>query len=149
MGDSKTGSSSSLVTPAVVGAGAELSGVSSGAAHGHAHARVLDRHLLHARLLDDADDLADALGAAGLLAARLVVVAAAAAADRVEQRLGVLTEQREQAELLVARGQPVRHLPGSGDVDRLLLGRLAADELHRALRQSGRSRPAASRSGRR
>ena len=111
----------------------ELRGALARAAHGHTHARILDRHLLHAGLLDDADDLADALGATGLLAACLVVVATAAAADRVEQRLGVLSEQREQAELLVARGQPVRHLPGSGDVDGHLLRRLAADQLHGAL----------------
>ena len=46
----------------------------------------------------------------------------------------VLSEQREQAaELLVARGQPVSHLPGRGDVDRHLLWRLAADQLHGAL----------------
>ena len=116
----------------------------AGAAHGDAHARVFDRHLLHAGLLDDADDLADALGAARLVAPCLVVVPAAATADRVEQRLGILSEEREQAELLVARRQPVRHLPGSGDVDGRLLGRLATDELHRALDgrvDRGRGRP--------
>ena len=75
----------------------ELRGALLRAAHRHTHARILDRHLLHAGLLDDADDLADALGATGLLAACLVVVAPAAAADRLEQRLGVLSEQREQA----------------------------------------------------
>ena len=36
---------------------------SSRAAHGNAHARLLDRHLADAGLLDDAHELADALRA--------------------------------------------------------------------------------------
>ena len=63
----------------------------------------------------------------------LVVVALAPAADRAQQRLGVLAEQREQAELLVARREALAYLPRRGDVDRLLLGRLAADQLHGTL----------------
>ena len=50
-------------------------------------------------------------------AARLLLIATAAAADRVEQRLRILAEQREQAELLVTRGRAVPHLPRQRRVD--------------------------------
>ena len=46
-------------------------------ADGDAEAGVLDRHLAHARVLDDADDLADALGAGRVDAAALERVLAA------------------------------------------------------------------------
>ena len=62
---------------AATGASAARSG-SARAAHGDAHARLLDRHLADARLLDDADDLADPLRARLVDAARDEAVVAAA-----------------------------------------------------------------------
>src|SRR5207237_10325178 len=99
-----------------------------------AHTRVLDRHLPHARLLDDADDLADALGP-GLVdaAGGEALVPLRAPADRLQQRFGLVAEEREQEQLLLARGELLRLDAQLLEVDRLLLGgRTAGDELHRA-----------------
>ena len=72
---------------------------------GDPEARVLDRHLADAGVLDDADDLADPLGAARVDPGPLERLLGAAAADRVQERLGVVAEEREQQELLLARGE--------------------------------------------
>jgi len=71
------------------------------------HPALLDRHLPQAGLLDDPDDLPDSfrpslVDAAGAEA----VVTARPAPDRLEQRLGLVAEEREQEQLLLARGQP-------------------------------------------
>src|SRR5712691_305884 len=78
-----------------------------GAADGDAHAAVVDRHLADARLLDDADDLADPLGLRAVDAAALERLLGAAAADRTQQRLRLLAEEAEQEQLLLARRQPL------------------------------------------
>jgi hypothetical protein len=66
-------------------------------AHRNAHARFLDRDLADARLLDDADELADPFRA-GLIdsAGRERLLARRASADRAQQRLGVVAEESEQ-----------------------------------------------------
>jgi len=74
------------------------------AADRDAHPALLDRHLGDARLLDDAHDLADPLGARLLDPAGLErVVAAGAAADRPQERFRVLAEQPDEQQLLLAR----------------------------------------------
>jgi hypothetical protein len=97
-------------------------------AHGHAHPRVLDRDLSHARLLDDADELADALGPARLRRGGVGIVPAAAAADRVQERLGRLAEQGEQEQLLVAGGEPGRLLADLVEIDLVLWRRRIAGD---------------------
>src|SRR6478735_3648801 len=64
-------------------------------AHGHAQAGVLDRHLTDAGLLDDADDLADPLRARRIHPAALQRVAPTSPADRLQQQLRVIAEERE------------------------------------------------------
>ena len=79
------------------------------APHGDAEVLLLDRHLGDTGLLDDPDDLADPLRPVLVDAAGgQPLVACGAAADRLEQRLGVVAEEREQQQLLLARGQPAR-----------------------------------------
>ena len=118
------------------------------AAHAHAHAALLDRDLVDAGLLHDLDDGADALLAVLLDALRAGrLVAARALADRPQQPLGVVAEQREQQQLLLARGEALRALAQRVEVDRLLGVRLAA-QADRALRAPGRSGRASCRSGR-
>ncbi len=77
-----------------------------GSAYGDAHARLFDRDLADARLLDDADELSDPLGA-GLIdpAGGERLVARRASADRAQQRLGVVAEEAEQQQLLFAGGE--------------------------------------------
>ena len=77
-----------------------------GAADGDPCTLFLDGNLRDPGLLDDADDLANALGS------RLVdstaeqrVLAARPVSDRPQQRLGLLAEEREQEKLLFAGGQ--------------------------------------------
>ena len=86
------------------------------AAHGHAHAGVLDRDLADARLLDDADDLPDALGARRLGCGG-IVTRLPAPTDRVQQRLRSLAEQRQQEQLLLARRQALRLFPHVVEID--------------------------------
>ncbi len=60
------------------------------------------------------------------------VGAARAAADRLQQRLGLVAEEREQQQLLLARGKALRPLSERFDVDRL--GRsVVAEQLDRTL----------------
>ena len=92
------------------GAAPTWTGTLLGAAHRDAHAVVLDLDLGDAALLDDPHDLADPLGARLLDAARERVLARVAAADRAQQRLRLLAEQREQDELLLARREAFRLL---------------------------------------
>ena len=100
------------------------------AAHRDAHAGLLDRDLPDAGLLDDADDLADPLGARLVDAAGAQgLVAAGAPADRLQQRLRLVAEEREQEQLLLARGEPVGLVAERLEVD----GRLF---LRRAVRES-------------
>ncbi len=116
-----------------------------GPAHAHAHPVLFDRDLAHPRLLDDPDHLANSL------LPRLVdtaggqrLVAARALADRTQQRLRLLTEEREQQQLFLARREPVGVLPQRVQIDRRL--GLAAEVLDGASecgidrsRASGRS----------
>ena len=70
------------------------------------HAVFLDRDLPHAGLLHDPHDLADALLACLLDAARGErLVAPGTLADRTEQRLRLLAEEREQQQFFLARGE--------------------------------------------
>ena len=118
------------------------------AAHRDAHPVLLDRDLADAGLLDDSDELADPLGARLVDAAGAeALVAARAPADRLQQRLGLLAEEREQQQLLLARGEAFRLVAQRLEVDRrLLLGRAAGAARRRAGR-SGRSGRAGGRSG--
>ena len=77
-------------------------------AHGDAHPRLLDRHLADAGLLDDAHDLADALGAGLVDRRELVLVGARAAADVAEQPLGVVAEEPHEQQLFLARRHALR-----------------------------------------
>src|SRR5207248_2143190 len=91
--------------------------------------RLFDRHLPYARLLDDADDLADPLGAGLVDAARAkALVPTGPAADRLQQRLGLLAEQRQQEQVLLARGEILGLLADRFQLGgRLLLGRSAQE----------------------
>ena len=96
-----------------------------GSPHADAHAVLLDRDLAHSGLLDDADDLADALGTCAIDASRRQrLVAARALANRVQERLCLLAEQRQQQQLLLARRDTVHLLAQRVEVDRLGLDRL-------------------------
>ena len=120
------------------------------AADRHAHPVLLDRDLGNARLLHDAHELADALRLRAVDAAgRERLLAARAPADRSQQRLGVLAEEREQEQLLLARGETLGLVAELGQVRRrLFLGQVAGDEVDRAAdafvdRDRRRSVPAA------
>ena len=78
----------------------------SGASDADTHAVFLDRDLPHAGLLHDPHDLADPLLACLVDTARGErLVTAGTLADRTEQRLCLLAEEREQEQLFLARGQ--------------------------------------------
>ena len=75
------------------------------------------------RLLDDAHDVADALGTNAVDATggqRLVT--ARTLPDRVQERFGLFSEEREQEQLLLARRQPVRLLAKHVEIDRVRNG---------------------------
>ena len=106
-----------------------------GAAHADAHAVLLDRDLADPGLLDDAHDLADPLGACLVDTARAErLVAARALADRAQERLGLLAEEREQQQLLLrgARASPPRCAAGR-DRSAPVVVRPAAEQLDGAL----------------
>ncbi len=73
------------------------------------HPVLLDRDLADARLLHDPHDLLDSLGAV-LPHAGELVVAPSTAADPAQQLLGVLAEEPEQEQLLLARRDVARAL---------------------------------------
>ena len=91
--------------------------------HRDAHPALVDRDLPHARLLDDADDLANSLGACLIDTARPERVGTCMPpANRLEQRASLVTEERQQQELLVACGQALGLVAQLLQVDRLRLG---------------------------
>ena len=91
-----------------------------------------------AGLLDDPHDLADPLGPRLVDAAgEQRLLAARAAADRAQQRLGLVAEQREQEQLLLARGEPLGLVAHGVERDRLV-GRLPSPRDERR-RRAGRS----------
>ncbi len=96
-----------------------------GAPHGDTRPLLLDGDLGDAGLLDDAHDLTDAFGP-GLVdaACRERVVAAGTVADRAQERLGLLSKEREQQELLLTRGETFRLLPNRVQVDDGVAGRM-------------------------
>ena len=88
---------------------------------GDPRALLFDRDLRDPGLLHDADDLPDALGP------RLVdvpteqrLLAARAVADRAQERLGLVTEERQQEQLLLARREALRVLANVVELERLL-----------------------------
>ena len=114
---------------------------------GDAEAGVLDRHLADAGVLDDADDLADPLGAARVDPGPLERLLGAAAADRVQERLGVVSEEREQQELLLARGETLVSLAELVEVGCVLPRRPVREAAKPPGRRQARWRREASRSG--
>ena len=89
--------------------------------HGDPRAVLFDRDLRDPGLLHDPDDLPDALGP------RLVdvpteqrLLAARAVADRLQERLCLLSEERQQEQLLLARGEALRVLANVVELERLL-----------------------------
>src|SRR5215217_4838897 len=102
---------------------------------GDAQPRLLDRKLADAGLLDDPHQLPDALGAALVdAAADERVVTARAAPDRLEEWLRLDPEQRQQQELLLARGQALGLVADRFEVGRRLVGRhISREQLDRAL----------------
>ena len=98
-----------------------------GAPHGHAHAVVLDLDLAHAGLLHDLDELADPLGPGRVdVAEEERRLARVALADRLQQRLGLVAEHREQDEVLLARGEPLGGLAHVLGARRILVEAAAA-----------------------
>ncbi len=94
------------------------------AAHGHAHALVLDLDLAHARLLHDLDELADPLGPGGVhVAQEQRRLAGVALADRLEQRLRLAPEHGEQDEILLAGGEALGGLAHVLGTRRILVER--------------------------
>ena len=79
---------------------------------GNAHALVLDLDLADTGLLHDLDELANALGAGGIdIAEQQRCLAGVALADRLQQRLRLLTEHCEQDEIFLAGREPLGRLP--------------------------------------
>ena len=95
-----------------------------GAPDRDARSVLLDRDLGDPGVLDDAHDLADPLRSRLVdFPAEQRVVAARAVPDRLQERLGLLAEEREQEQLLFARGEPGRVVPDRVEVGRRLLWR--------------------------
>ena len=70
---------------------------------------VLDLDLPHARLLDDADQLANPLCTRDVhVSPEQGRLTAVAGTDRLQQRLGIVAEHRQQDEILLARGEALR-----------------------------------------
>src|SRR5205085_830083 len=103
-----------------------------------------DRDLADTRLLHDAHDLADALGSRAVDAAggeRLVT--ARALADRLEQRLGLLAEEREQQQLLLRGGDALGLFAKLLEVDGLRVLMAVCEQVDRTPERGvdGRGRP--------
>ena len=99
-----------------------------------AHALVLDLDLPDPGFLDDLDELADALPALGVdVADEERRLARVTLADRLQQRLGLLAEHREQHEILLGRRKALRRLANVVHARRVVLecGRLAREQLDR------------------
>ena len=138
------------MSPSCSGAGAgallelrpSLSGARAGASPARSSLRLTETRIPASSivtsatpgLLDDAHEIADPLGLSRIDASgRQRVLAGRAAADRAQERLGVLAEQREQEQLLLARGEALGFVAQLGEVrHRLLLRQVAGNELDRA-----------------
>src|SRR5579862_78555 len=95
-----------------------------------AHAFLFDRDLADLGLLHDADELADTRRASLVDAAgRKRRLAARPLSDRAEQRLGLAAVEREQQQLLLARGEPVRVVAQGFEVGLGLFVRTVAEQL--------------------
>ena len=102
------------------------------APHGDAHSLVLDLDLADAGLLDDLDELADALPALSVdVAAEERPLARVTLADRLQERLRLLAEHREQDEILLRRRKPIGGLADVVHARRIVVerGRLAGQQL--------------------
>ena len=89
---------------------------------------LLDRDLGDPGVLDDAHDLPNPLRSRLVdIAAEQRVVAARAVPDRLQERLGLLAEEREQKQLLLARGEPGRLVPDRVEVGRRLFRRVGSE----------------------
>ena len=105
-----------------------------GAPDRDARSLLLDRDLGDPGLLHDPHDLADPLGPRLVdAAAEQRFLAARAVADRAQERLGLVAEEREQEQLLLARGKTLRLVAHVVEVDRSLLRSVAGDERDGAL----------------
>ena len=105
---------------------------------------VLDRHLADARLLDDADDLADPLGARSRRRRRPRSDSSRSPRPRIvaQERLGLVAEEREQEQLLLARGEPLVALAELVEVGLVLgLRRPSETSVDRPLRRSASIAP--------
>src|SRR4029078_13645326 len=78
---------------------------------GDAHPLVLDLDLRDTAFLDDPNELANPLLARFLERGLAAVVAVVSRTDRAQQRLGLLAEERDQDEFLLARREALGLLP--------------------------------------
>src|SRR5215218_10979206 len=102
----------------------------------YTHTGLLDSDLRDAALLDDADEVPDSLGAALVdSAAHEAFLAAGSTSHDVQQRFGLFAEEREEKDLLVARGETARlvsDLVEKGDMRLCVV--LVREQLDRSLR---------------
>ena len=116
-----------------------------GPTDGDAHSRLFDRDFADPGFLDDPHELADPFGASLVdAAARKRLVPARTSANGSQQRLGVVAEEAEQKQLLLAGGKPFRLGPDLVQrrrrrvFDRVGIGRQADGTLNRLLDRCGR-----------